>query len=102
MTQIVAILLGVMLWLSLATTGIAQETIRLASGEWAPYQSEHLKNNGLASRIVPQAFALEAINVERVSTDELNFKKLLKRRIHIFPNERESGYAMLRKLFTQN
>ncbi len=192
MTHLVTIWLGVMLWLGIAAAGFAQDTIRLASGEWAPYQSEHLKDNGIASRIVTQAFALEgikveygyfpwarsyefaktgewdgtflwfdtserrqffhisepvldieyvffhlkrhafdwnkiddlkgkkigatlkysygedfkraeeagSIDVERVSADELNFKKLLKGRIHIFPNERESGYALLRKLFT--
>ena len=192
MIRLVTICLGVGLWLGGAATGLAQETIRLASGEWAPYQSEHLKHNGLASRIVTQAFAQEGVKVEygyfpwarsyefaktgewdgtflwfdtperraffhisepvldieyvffhlkrrdfdwreigdlkalkigatleysygeafkqaeaegqlkveRVATDELNFKKLLKGRIHIFPNEIESGYAMLRKLFT--
>ncbi len=36
----------------------AEETIRLASGEWEPYQSQHLKYNGVASRIVSEAFAM--------------------------------------------
>lgn len=38
--------------------------VRLANGEWPPYQSEHLEHYGLASRIVTEAFALEGINVE--------------------------------------
>ena len=41
------------------------ETVRLTSGEWAPFTSEHtLKHNGLVSRIVRDSFALEGINVE--------------------------------------
>ena len=40
------------------------------------------------------------ISVERTSTDEKNFKKLLKGRIHIFPNDLEAGLEILRKLFT--
>jgi len=42
----------------------AQDTIRLASGEWAPYQSEKLKHAGVASRIITEAFALSRIKVE--------------------------------------
>jgi len=41
----------------------AEETIRLSSGEWPPYQSEHLKYFGVASRIITEAFALEGIKV---------------------------------------
>ncbi len=47
-----------------SVSAIAQETIRLASGEWPPYQSEHLKYNGVASRIVTEAFALAGVRVE--------------------------------------
>lgn len=44
---------------------IQAETIRLTSGEWPPFTSEHsLKYNGLLSRIVTEAFALEGIRVE--------------------------------------
>lgn len=44
---------------------IKAQTIRLTSGEWPPYMSEHsLKHNGLISRIVTEAFALEGIKVE--------------------------------------
>ncbi len=42
----------------------ASETIRLASGEWPPYQSEQLQYSGVISRIVAEAFALEGIKVE--------------------------------------
>ncbi len=42
----------------------AEETIRLASGEWPPYQSQHLKHAGVVSRIVSEAFASEGIKVE--------------------------------------
>ncbi len=42
----------------------AEETIRLASGEWEPYQSQHLKYNGVASRIVSEAFAMSEVKVE--------------------------------------
>ncbi len=44
--------------------GKAEETIRLASGEWPPYQSQYLKHAGVISRIVSEAFALEGIKVE--------------------------------------
>lgn len=43
--------------------------------------------------------ALDAgdLRIERVSTDKQNFKKLLLRRIHIFPQEVNVGYSSLRK-----
>ena len=41
----------------------SSKSIRLASGEWSPYQSEHLKHYGVASRIVTEAFDLEGIHV---------------------------------------
>ena len=44
---------------------IRAETIRLTSGEWAPFTSEHsLKHNGLLSKIIREAFALEGIEVK--------------------------------------
>ena len=42
----------------------AEEKLRLASGEWSPYQSEMLKYYGVASRIVTEAFALHGIKLE--------------------------------------
>lgn len=42
----------------------AEEIVRLTNGEWPPYFSEKLKHNGVGSRIVTEAFALEGIKVE--------------------------------------
>ena len=42
----------------------SEETIRLTSGEWAPYLSEKLKHNGIVGRILKEAFALEGIEVK--------------------------------------
>lgn len=178
--------------LSIVTSSNAEETIRLASGEWSPYQSKNLKYYGVASRIVSEAFAMEGIRVEygyfpwkrsykyaekgkwdgtflwfdtserreifyisdsvvdiqyvffhlksysfdwntiddlggieiggtleynygdafqnaektnkikvhRVAADEQNFKRLLKGRIQIFPNDLDAGYEILHKHFT--
>ncbi len=47
-----------------ATQVLAAETIRLASGEWVPYQSKSLKHSGVVSRIVTEAFALGGVTVE--------------------------------------
>lgn len=47
-----------------STETFAKEKIRIASGEWLPYQSEKLKYHGVASRIVTEAFALSGIQVE--------------------------------------
>ncbi|NNG01264.1 MAG: transporter substrate-binding domain-containing protein [Desulfobacteraceae bacterium] len=54
------------IFLLFAFVGIcnADETIRLAGGEWPPYQSRHLKYDGVVSRIVTEAFALGGIKVE--------------------------------------
>ena len=41
-----------------------KEVIRLTNGEWAPYLSEYLPYNGVASHIVSQAFAAVDIDVE--------------------------------------
>ena len=39
------------------------------------------------------------IKVERVPKDEMNFKKLLKKRINIFPLDADIGYSMINKNF---
>lgn len=40
------------------------ETIRLTNGEWSPYMGEKLPHQGVASRIVSEAFASEGIEVQ--------------------------------------
>ncbi|MCP4353585.1 MAG: amino acid ABC transporter substrate-binding protein [Desulfobacterales bacterium] len=57
-------ILAVLFLFIIVTSAGAEETIRLASGEWSPYQSENLKYFGVASRIVTEAFALEGVKVE--------------------------------------
>lgn len=47
----------------LSAIGIFQ-TVRITSGEWAPYCSESLENNGLALRIITEALAREGVKVE--------------------------------------
>lgn len=44
----------------------AGETIRLASGEWYPYQSQSLREGGYVAHIVKDAFAVSGIDVELV------------------------------------
>ena len=56
--------LAICLFFVLTGFGFAEAPVRLASGEWAPYQSKNLKHAGLASRIVTEAFALEGIQTE--------------------------------------
>ncbi len=41
----------------------AAEAVRLTNGEWAPYLGAKLPHQGVASRIVEEAFALEGIEV---------------------------------------
>ena len=53
------------LLLSLFATGLASaETVRLTNGEWPPYLGEQLPHNGVVSRIITEAFALQGITVE--------------------------------------
>jgi polar amino acid transport system substrate-binding protein len=55
----------VVLFLSaLFTDCRAEEVVRLASGEWSPYQSKSLKYFGVASRIVTESFAESNLKVE--------------------------------------
>ncbi len=53
----------VTIFLCLVNTAGAKEKIRITNGEWAPYLSEHLPKNGLASDIVRAAFAAVGIDV---------------------------------------
>ncbi|SHO51543.1 polar amino acid transport system substrate-binding protein [Desulfopila aestuarii DSM 18488] len=45
-------------------SGNAGEKVTLANGDWAPYFGENLKHNGVVSRIVKEAFALEGVDVD--------------------------------------
>ncbi len=49
--------------LSLCTHAFSEEPVHIASGEWPPYISKHLAHQGIASRIVSEAFALGHIKV---------------------------------------
>jgi len=42
----------------------AGETVRITNGEWQPFFSESLKDFGLPSKLVADAFALEGVKVE--------------------------------------
>lgn len=42
----------------------AAETIRLANGEWAPFQSQHLKHSGFISHVIKESFELEGYVVK--------------------------------------
>lgn len=48
----------------LSSIGISHQTVRITSGEWAPYCSENLEHYGLALRIITEAFAREGVKVE--------------------------------------
>lgn len=62
-----SLLSWIFILLAFLTTSIvchANEPIKIAAEEWPPFSSEHLKYNGLMSRIITEAFALEGLNVE--------------------------------------
>ena len=56
-------ILAVFLFLSFSAPSFAEETIRITNAEWAPYTSERLKYNGVASRVASEAFALMGVKV---------------------------------------
>lgn len=47
-----------------ASTGNKNGTVRLTSGEWAPYTGANLQHYGCDSWVVTEAFALEGVNVD--------------------------------------
>ncbi len=55
-------------WFLILGCGVAaaqtSKTIRLANGEWQPYQSKYAPHYGFASHVVTEAFALVGIEVE--------------------------------------
>ncbi len=63
----------VLLFLTLSTiSATAEVSIRLASGEWEPYQSKGLKYAGFASRIVTEAFAAFAHGQSHQNTKQID------------------------------
>ena len=44
--------------------GVAQDTVTISNGEWAPFLSEHLPFGGIATRIVTAAFVAAGVDVE--------------------------------------
>jgi polar amino acid transport system substrate-binding protein len=50
--------------LSVILPAHAQRTVRLTNGEWPPYLSASLPDNGLISRIVVEAFAQQGMRVQ--------------------------------------
>lgn len=48
----------------MSAIGISQQTVRITSGEWAPYCSQNLEDYGLALCIITEAFAKEGVKVE--------------------------------------
>lgn len=62
--KIVRLLSVILILITVITNGYAEERIRLASGEWYPYQSENLKYGGVVSRIVEEAYSSEGVTAE--------------------------------------
>lgn len=58
------VLLCTILGMIFFTTQLVAETIRITSGEWEPFLSQHIYQYGLDSHIVTEAFKLEGIDVE--------------------------------------
>ena len=58
------VLLCMLLGMIIFTTNLAAETIRITSGEWEPFISQHIYQYGLDSHIITEAFKLEGIDVE--------------------------------------
>lgn len=52
--------------IALFSSSSLANTVRLANGEWAPYQSKSLKHGGYISHLVTEAFAAEGYDVEFV------------------------------------
>jgi len=57
-------IVGIFVYFSFHAICFAEETVRIATGEWSPYISEKLKHYGVVTRIVTEAFALEGIKIE--------------------------------------
>ena len=58
------VLLCILLGMIVFTTNSTAETIRITSGEWEPFISQHIYQFGLDSHIITEAFKLEGIDIE--------------------------------------
>jgi len=58
------ILILILCSFGLSSQGVAEETIRVATGEWKPYISKSLKHYGVCTQIITEAFALEGVKAE--------------------------------------
>ena len=52
MKKLAMLILGVILVLSFSTCILAEETIRLTTGEWPPFISKDLKYHGSVMRVI--------------------------------------------------
>ncbi len=64
MKKILIICFLLFLVLFLPGHSYSEETIHITAGEWSPYLSEKIEDNGIAGRIIKEAFALEGIKVK--------------------------------------
>ena len=64
MRKTLALIFFSLLALGFSSSSYAQQTVRLAVGEWEPYVSQSLPENGFLARIITEAFALEGVKVE--------------------------------------
>lgn len=46
------------------SVGLSAQTIKIATGEWAPFHTEDRTDKGLMSKVITEAFALEKVKVE--------------------------------------
>lgn len=63
-TKLGICLLGILFLLVLPAVTTAAPSVRLTTGEWAPYSSRNLPHLGVSSRIITEAFALTGVTVE--------------------------------------
>jgi len=64
MNKIVKLILMIVMVLYFSVNCSAQETIRITTGEWAPFISKDLKHGGVVLHIVKDAFKAVGIKVE--------------------------------------
>ncbi|XGC81906.1 substrate-binding periplasmic protein [Bdellovibrio bacteriovorus] len=45
-------------------TAFSNEVVRISTGEWSPFISEHLENKGILAHITKEAFAVKGVDVQ--------------------------------------